>query len=88
VPGAAAGFVGALGLSPTGEVLLGRVGFGDLLTLDPATGALTPSGGAYLGEGFGGEGGPPSFFLSMGFGDDGTIVLPDFGQLALVEIAP
>jgi hypothetical protein len=82
---AVSGSLGASLARGPNEVLFARTGFGDLLSLDPAGSDLVPWGELLVGA-------PGqniySAALSMEQELDGTLFVPDFGQGALVEVAP
>lgn len=89
VPAARAGSVSALGVSPSGALLGYRFGLGDLVEIDPADGAVSMLGNTWLPGGIGpGEGGAMAATFSLGFLDDGTVVVPDGGQGAIIHVAP
>jgi hypothetical protein len=86
VPAQASG-ASALGVGPDGTLFGLRSGLGDIVTIDTATGAVTPWGSALAPGSTLGPGGG-SFSFSMAFGADGTIELLDLGQGGLVAVAP
>jgi len=86
VPGAAAGNA-VLGGNADGRVFVLRAGQGSILELDPASGDLLPFGNALAPGSVLGPGGG-SFAFSMTFAADGTMLIPDWGQGALIAVAP
>ncbi|HTM20319.1 MAG TPA: hypothetical protein VL172_07430, partial [Kofleriaceae bacterium] len=78
---------GALAGSPDDRAFVVRFGTGEILEIDPVTGQLMPFGSALppdavLGPGSG------SFAFTAGFQADGTMIVPDFGQNAIVAVTP
>lgn len=89
VPAARAGTVSALGVSPDGALLGYRFGLGDLIKIDPTSGAVEPLANTWLpGAVLPGQEGAVAATFSLAFMDDGTVVVPDGGQGAIIHVAP
>lgn len=95
VTGPAAGRLMSLAASPVTDTLYAqRFPRGELVEIDPASGAVRHFGSTDVGnvppvffEGEG-EGGVVAGGFTMAFQPDGTFVVPDWGQLEMVMVAP
>lgn len=76
----------ALSVSPAGIPFILRMG-GEVFSVDLGQNRLQPFGST-LTQPIAGGGGPNALAMSFAFRPDGTLWVPDFGQLAVVEVAP
>lgn len=85
---ASTGGTTAMTVGPDDRIFMHRFALGELIELDPSTGELAPIGTTLIDGLFSFGSGSGSVTFSMGFGDDGTIVLMDMGQSTLAAVAP